>query len=120
MRPTPAPPNTMDPADPQNSMLTPVVAGRCILLGSNSRLFILCELILRSLAQLLDAVNGTWHSSDLRRDLATPDQTDYDTGADDKGQNKAVLAVCEIWSALLCTKPSKTGEKTYTTEGSSL
>jgi hypothetical protein len=62
---TPVPPNTMGPADPQNSMLTPVVAGRCILLGSNSGLFLLCKLILRPLTKRLDAVGSTRHPSDL-------------------------------------------------------
>lgn len=87
------PPNTMGPADPQNSMLIPVVAGRCILLGGNSGLFLLCKLILRPLTERLDAVNSTRHPSDLRRDLPATDQTDDDTGTDDEGQDESVLAV---------------------------
>lgn len=83
----------MDPADPQTSMLIPVVPGRCILLGSKSGLFLLCKLILRSLTECLDTVDSTRHPPDFRRDLATADQTDHDAGADNKGQNESVLAV---------------------------
>jgi hypothetical protein len=61
----PVPPNIMGPADPQNSVLIPVVAGRSILLGSNSGLFLVFQLILRPLTERLDAVGSTRHPSDL-------------------------------------------------------
>lgn len=95
----------MDPADLQNSMLIPVVAGRCILLGSNSGLFLFRQLVLRSLTQRLDAVGSTRHPPNLRRDFTTTDQTDYNTGADDESQDESVLAVCDITvsDALLST-----------------
>ena len=83
----------MDPADPQTSMLTPVVAGRCILLGSNSGLFLLRKLLLRALAKRLYSVDCTRHLPYLRIYLTTTDETDNDTGADNECQNESVFAV---------------------------
>lgn len=84
----------MDPADPQNSVLIPVVAGRCILLGSDSSLFVPSKLVLSSFTKRLYAVDSAWHSSNLRRDLTTANQAEYDTGADNECQDESVLAVC--------------------------
>src|SRR5690242_2566533 len=84
----------MDPADPQNSMLTPVIAGRCILLGSNSGLLFLSKLVLSSITECLHAVDRAWHPSHIRSDLSATDQTDHDTGADDESKDESVFAVC--------------------------
>lgn len=84
----------MDP-DLQSLVLAPVVAGRRILLGRNSRLLFLSELVLGSLTKRLDSVDSAWHSPNLSRDLTTPDQTDYNAGTDNESQNEPVLSVCD-------------------------
>lgn len=83
----------MGPAEPENSMLIPVVAGRRILLGSDSGLLLLSELLFCSVAKRLHAIDRARHPPNLRCDLSTTNETDHDAGADNEGKNESVLAV---------------------------
>lgn len=89
-------PKTLEPADLHNLVFVSVVAGGRILLGSNSGLFLLSELLLGSLAKCLHPIDCTRHPSNFCRYLATTNQTDNNTGTDDKSQDEAVFAICKI------------------------
>ena len=86
-------PDIMGSADPQESVLIPVVAGRCILLGSDSGLFLFSQPLLRALTQRLHPFNCTRRPPYFRADLPTTNETNDNTGTDDECQNESVFAV---------------------------
>jgi hypothetical protein len=77
----------------ERSVLAPIIARRCVLLLSNTRILIICKLLLGSLAQCLYSIDSAWYPPYLVRELTARDETEHETRTNNERQNESVLSV---------------------------